>query len=634
MSSKLSKPPGEQPKRRVYVPTKKRKRLKESSCADNKNTKGTDRNVDVPVIDNVSGNIAPLLLQAVKSQKKFISLKHQLSQKDGILNNPAGNHDAISESANKVNRSGPTLVQEAILQRMDSIQQNPGPLHEQLQDTENTCKLLLEAIDKESTDVPTTMIDTDDLPMNCAIGCLDFLMDLLSDQTCKIILRNAALCVIRALSQHRHDCRAVFTTKVKIFVDSVGDADEHLRMNANRKTGNRDHVVMYQRYALKFLHDLSDRFDSIQPKLVIAGRYLEEQKGISLYSGSHSSLRRNTNGDMIELRKIRDKALLFAEKEMARVNKVLKILDSCFEILVPRFGHKFHSHEPLDDNTFPPESSKDDTETDSLIVEDDGGEDTDDDIDWEDGDENKNQTQSTNINCVQTEKDANVNGEDRLAMVERTMAVMKQSGALRNDGTLEVEFGAKSHASDPLHGTATEPSSHDIIEEKESKEKISKCVEFLSKKLDKLSLWIDALLSADNMTDASRIRSSSNHYNKQGISSVVLLPVSIRKKKGITTRMLIDTKNTIARALSAEATMKRTHTYNIEDTEGEVLDSKHQPAESNRKKIETAKASIQPWQEALGVKQTDTISVTASVPTYGQTKKFCKGRLQIKLRNP
>ena len=95
----------------------------------------------------------------------------------------------------------------------------------------------------------------------------------------KIILHNAALCIIRYLALHHHDCRVIFTTNMSKFVDLVRDVDENLRMNmnANRKIGDMNHFVVYQRDALEFLHYLSEIFcsSSISPKLIIAGIYLE-----------------------------------------------------------------------------------------------------------------------------------------------------------------------------------------------------------------------------------------------------------------------------------------------------------------------------------------------------------------------
>ena len=105
-----------------------------------------------------------------------------------------------------------------------------------------------------------------------------------------------------------------------------------MNMNANRNIGDRNHAVVFQRYALEFLHDLSEifRFSSIRPKPIIAGRYLDEQKGVSLFYGSglQYSLKRKTNGDMIQLRNIRDRALTLAANKGKRVNRILDIVDS------------------------------------------------------------------------------------------------------------------------------------------------------------------------------------------------------------------------------------------------------------------------------------------------------------------
>jgi hypothetical protein len=178
---------------------------------------------------------------------------------------------------------------------------------------------------------------------------------------------------------------------------------------------------------------------------------------------------------------------------------------------------------------------------------------------------------------------------------------------------------------------------------------LSKCVEFLSKKHAKISVWIDALMSADNMTEVNNIQppslsasvlTVSNNRKKKSISSVILLPENLRKKKGPMTRMLIDIRNNIFAALSAEATMKRTQidstvsraramdlAYKVHDQ-----DVKAQGPEKDFQESNDAQVAMQPWQEALGVKRIESIPTNASFQKKGGRKKFKKGRLKVKLR--
>ena len=751
----------------------------------------------IPTIENVSANVVPLLLQAVKSQKKYISLKHKLANTSGNIisihnaersttnmstssstsissksssariihnhnsmyqnrnGNGNGFHDGNDLHAKtSLSSSSGIHIQEQIFERMESSTHDAAmttdPLHQQFQETQHAFQSLLHQLDKEVTDIKipmhrrnnplkstttTTTMRTsaevqerEDMNIsastNCAIGCLLFLLDILSDKTSKIILRNAALCTIHTLVQHRNDCRATFIHSgsdpnsnrmiVKAFVDSVGDADEHLKMDPSgkKKIGKLHHVAMYQRDALQFLNDLSERFENVQPTLVIAARYLEEQKGISLSlfsatsrnrgtgngNGNHSSssliLRKKTNADMMELRRIRDVALKFAPRELKRVNKVLGIVDSCFGTLVPRFGHghghgdQFHSsndhstksssstltsslyslrHESIDNSTEKETDADADADA-EIVVE--AEEDSDDDgIEWEDGDgddgdddknNNEGATRRDQNETLQSEEQNRHEHEheNRLSAVEQTLAVMKRSGALKNDGTLEVVFdtnkrteagaGAGTETATGEEEQSSETHSFvDNVEHKDVKQKLSKCIKFLTKRLDKISMWIDAIVHADNMTDASRLRSTmqdkrnARTRTSTGVpSSAVLLPQSVRSIKGATKRSLINLKDAIERALTAEAKigMSMSHQSStqiqtgteIEEKKLETFTGQQERGENASTGTTTLKSeqkdvSCQSWQNALGLNR----ETAKGVRRNRQTKK---SKLLIKLR--
>ena len=88
---------------------------------------------------------------------------------------------------------------------------------------------------------------------------------------------------------------------------------------------------------------------------------------------------------------------------------------------------------------------------------------------------------------------------------------MKQTGDIKNDGTLEVALGAGSQI-DELSKLPSQPETQDSLadtsKENYVRKKLSQCIDFLSKQLDKLSLCIDSLMYVDNMTDVCRLRSS------------------------------------------------------------------------------------------------------------------------------
>ena len=103
-------------------------------------TATTDVPTAVPTIDHVSANVTPLLLQAVKSQKKLIVLQHrhhleqEQKRREGgneiyhlRNNNPSTiSNNTLTVGTGTVHRAdtyNSNKIEEDILQRMDSIQQ-------------------------------------------------------------------------------------------------------------------------------------------------------------------------------------------------------------------------------------------------------------------------------------------------------------------------------------------------------------------------------------------------------------------------------------------------------------------------------------------------------------------------------
>ena len=385
--------------------------------------------------------------------------------------------------------------------------------------------------------------DDTELPTGCGVGCFDFCLGLIIDESAKIILRNAAFRVCRALVEERNDCQLVFANKIKMIVDAIGDADKHLRKFP--KIGSPPHVVLFQREALIFINDIAQRFPSIRPTLMIAARYLEEQKHISLGNESaESSFKRKSNSGLAELRRIRDLALLNTDKEVEKVRKLLMKVDACFEVLVPRFGHESGQAKTklLLEATLHPTNNDIDVNQELVLDHDEVSDDDDEDVDWEDGDKSEESEESEG--GVKEETCQNQLNEDdpeeHKVRVERTLAVMKQSGALENDGTIGISMDREQN------GIDQKPDE----ELQKYRELLRKCVQKLSKRRDRISLWIDAILAADNMTDVKRVRESQRN-NRNMTVSIVILPESARRKIPLALRSLTNCKNSISIAITA-----------------------------------------------------------------------------------
>jgi hypothetical protein len=551
----------------------------------------------VPTIPNVTSDAAPLLIEAVKLQKKYIALEQKLPQDQyNHLMERSGegrfqkNDNGHTGKRRKTEMSHHDNIQESIFARIDASVKPTGEemmMQEKKQQLDQVLQPLVQTINKSRRDIHREIIDdgiNDDDLAGCAVGCLDFLLGIIQDDKAKIILRHAALCVCRYLLWKRCDCRSVFIRRIKPYVDAIGDADGHLKIRPN--IGNERNVVMYQREGLKLIQDLSLEFRFAQPTLVIAARYLEEQKGISMVSSMNTVFKRKTNAGMAELRRIRDIALKFTDQEVSKIHKILCRVDRCFEILVPRFGHDSAfprcqvtiSNEDIADVGINEKEEEVQTMQQSQMINcenDTDEEDNDDDVDWEDGMEH------TNANQGKTETTLDGNSEDHLVRVERTLAIMRQSGALSSDGTMNVSFGTLN------------PLTNGDQSVEQARQLLSKNMNKLLKRQEKIILWMDAIVSADNMTEASRILNTIHNEKRiqsyGGTSSVVLLPEPVRKMKPRILRTLTKCRNAIGVAISTANKI-------------EMKENPKKVKVNDKNQTETQPILSTSWQEAFGVR--------------------------------
>lgn len=583
--------------------------------------------VEVITIPHVTSDVAPFLINAIKAQKKLASLQIKFSsskEKDnGNLRMKRSHHDVDDED-----------VTGEIIERIDASrqieQEASNPLFSQKTIVDQSTNDLLHKLHETH---PSSSGNDGEILTSIAGGCFSFILELIEDSKNKTSLRNAAVCSMRALVLNRRDCRALFTKHIKRFVDAVGDAKAENNMlssnmyHASIRENLSEGIVMMQKNALRLLYDLSDNCHETEPCIMIAKRYLEEQKGINFRTGSYARVK--NNAEMVELRRIRDIAMKFSEKECSRIEKILHKMDACFEILVPRFGH---NNDILPSSLFSQTSKQSGQgsndcghEITELKAENEEDEEED-SIAWEDGDEG--------VGDISDNEVVGGGTDDHAEAVEQTLAVMKQSGAI-HDGVMDISFGKDEGKVELFTPSSVSNENKDSIEN-EAISHLGKCVTSLMKRYARIEVWVDAILSADNLTDSNRIRSaqgsrSTSNPSSTEASSLIILPESVRNKKASTVTRLNEMKNRAAFAISNSRRIKmyrsnNSNTKNDIDPD-RVVSLKHQ-------------SLLKPRQESIGAEKESngglrgTFFLGAIHKSKKRKKDVRRGCVKIKFRRP
>lgn len=485
----------------------------------------------VTVIPGLSDKTSALLLRTIKLYKKYLSASDKAAQNTSTTCT-LEKDDGTQTNDTKEN------VQSVILSRIDSLQKGR-------RDEQNT----LQALSRECEEEAQTLLDhlgsTDSnrkrshhnvvnnhhqgveeedrfIPSD-VVASLDFLMDMIQNVECKTILRRAAICTTGLLTKGREDYHSLMArTHLRKFTRTIGCA----KMTSEDK--NMINIVKMQEDGLRMLDTMSQCHSTYKPKLRIACRFLEEQKGIkkrlTIKESSESSARFAFN--VVDLRKMRDIAIKHGRKEVRKVKEIVKRLDECFYVLVPRFGHGTVDKQV---GTF---STNDNEDNDSIDWED--GDDIEhDNVDWEDGDN----IEDDNIEWDDGDHTIEKQGSHSME-VEKTLAVMEKSGIFKN-GSLAVPIG-----SDFSHLLTTDPNikQNQAIDKKKD---VVRYVNLLNKRhAPRISEWVHALTTADMM-----VESSDESHGWKSNASLIIMPASKRIQKGKILHALLKTKMEIARAL-------------------------------------------------------------------------------------
>ena len=596
---------------------------------------------DLPEIHNLDPQLTPLFLQVIQSQKKCIQMEQSMI--------PMTSHSSISSIISADHTS--TSLWNRIQAQTEATQWKP--LYDQQQEYKSHLEHFLQELSNCSSSTTwngKTYNNKDDnkdhdrsTPTN-AMACFHFIMDLLhcnddydnatSVDTPRhnISLQHAVLRILPYILQQDQTLEKLFIRHLKRFVDVIGDASRgHSTTITDERNSKRYARILHmQQDAVRMIQEMADRYTYTSTtnqheqqreasKLIIAYRYLSEQKGISLLlqdtntiTITNNTVCPQTNGQMIDVRKKRDQAIQYGEKECRKLNQVLQMVQECIDILVPRFGH-----EPLDIKGM-------DTKTDetSPVSNNNNGQYKDDDIDdedieWEDGDDNILNASHDSMSY------------DHVSSVEQTLAVMEQSGSLQH-GTINIALDTQNFTAH-VNNNAKHVSNDKV---QVMKDKLMKYADVLKKRLQVLDGWYHALITADNMIESNRIQTGNETLSGDG-RSLVLLPPLLREKKGKVLHLIHVTKSDVTQALSSIRRLK----HSVDDDTSNDLEEKSTVSNSkatDHSMISREDAtSMQSWISGLNhsrPSETAKDRLELNWKTNQNSKRKPKSRVQIKLR--
>jgi len=295
----------------------------------------------------------------------------------------------------------------------------------------------------------------------------------------RVAVRRSALLLSGVLLQKSKDCRFHLDqdTCLADWVSNIIAQDMMVWKNKDRAFRE---LPLLHREAISLLDNLIHKgYGSMYAKLGVASKNLKSRCS---FEGSFDG-----SDCMIKWRKLRDVALLYGEKEIQKVEKILNRADTCLEILVPRIGIVGQLPPSLqhisseNQNTINGNQQKGNSDDHNYIIDDDDN-DSDDKsgIDWEDGDE----MEESDISSVKEQQCSH------LSAVERTIAVMEASGTHEN---LEIDF-------DRAVNDKSEDDTDKIKLYDNVRKKLERIIQKLSNRhLIRLSAWLDGLRNSDSL---------------------------------------------------------------------------------------------------------------------------------------
>lgn len=227
----------------------------------------------------------------------------------------------------------------------------------------------------------------------------------------------------------------------------------------------------------------------------------------------------------LELRRIRDIAMDYYEKEVQFVNKLIDRANVCIDVLVPRVGEPEEQKQSsfVQDVTF--DSTTNHIDKNDHNKNDDDDDDDDASIDWVDGLESS--TDDMWLVQEQNKNDFDETKVSHIDAVNHTIAVMESTGGLTNGG-IEIDFSKPADNRNNNSGFVALSSAGMAAQKR-----LVKVVRILAERhLPRLSEWVDGLSKADNLvvkqTEASSLATTTTTAatTTRSQRSVVLVTLS------------------------------------------------------------------------------------------------------------
>jgi hypothetical protein len=438
---------------------------------------------DIPDIPGIPTQVVPVFVHALKVSSKFF-------QHATVANKP---FSANAENAHeeRIDPVSATSIVDCLMNRVEASTTSSEDRKEQegrLHRMQDAVEAWLESVkrfvrnDKRKLEDDEPGSKRQSVPFSCFL----YLWGMQQEHG-RVAARRAALHLSGILLQKSRDCRFHLeqdTNLAKWVTNIVAEGATW----KNPEQAAKQLPLLQQESQMLLHHLIEEGYDSLYPKIGVAQQRLRQLcPNLDTFSSGTSS--------MIDWRRLRDIALQFGEKEIQYVEKLVTRAHACLDSLVPRLG----------DNTTQTKQA-------DTVVDDQEDED---DIDWEDGEDFDDGYNSTLED-----------GESHVAAVERTLAAMESTGAIRGGG-LDIDFEKTSDEATVVQ-----------TQDNKSTERLKQCAQLLSHRhIPRLSAWVEGLTNADNLVLES--------------SSLVLLPSATAQLRVELLERLLVLKRTVASVLSA-----------------------------------------------------------------------------------
>jgi hypothetical protein len=435
----------------------------------------------MPDIPGIPTQVVPVFVHALKVSNKFF--QHATVAKKPFS---ANEHNTDEERIDPVSA---TSIVEGLMNRVEASTASSEDRKEQeerLHRMQDAVEAWLETVkrfvrnDKRKSEDNEPGSKRQSVPFSCFLYLWN-----MQQEHARVSARRAALHLSELLLQKSRDCRFHMeqdTTLAKWVTNVVAEGTIWKNSEAAIQL-----PLLQQESQMLLNYLIEEGYGSLYPKIGVAQQRLRQLcPNVDTPSSGTSN--------MIDWRRLRDVALQFGEKETRYIERLVAVAHTCLDSLVPRLSDRKAQPKEAD-------AAGDDK-------------DDEDDIDWEDGGDFGDGHSNT------------LDGESHFAAVERTLAAMESTGAVRG-GEIDIDFAK-----------ITDETTVVQTQDNKSTERLKKCVQLLSHRhMPRLSAWVEGLTNADNLVLES--------------SSLVLVPSATAQLRVELLERLLVLKRMVASVLSA-----------------------------------------------------------------------------------